>query len=173
MAPTNWGISAPNMAPRNNDCSSPNVGMARSLRLTKIPFGRLRFAQQDGQCRDMRIPLDECRNRSEASQRAGVQCPDRLGYRCAMIINQHALAIRVVLGMSSQVDLSHMARWERVEIGDRITPEVPAAHIDIIDITQQPAVRTPDELTKKLRLRNRRIGKAEVTRRVLNEQTTL
>jgi hypothetical protein len=90
-----------------------------------------------------------------------------------MIIDQHRLTIRVVLGMSGQVDFTHRTRWERIEIGDRITPKVPAAHIDIVDITQQPAVRTPYEIAKKLRLRNRRIGKAEVTRRVLNEQTTL
>jgi hypothetical protein len=39
--------------------------MVRSFKLTKIPFGRLRFAQQDGQCRDRRIP-SQALERSEA-----------------------------------------------------------------------------------------------------------
>ena len=55
----------------------------------------------------MRIPLDEGRHRSEAAQRVGIQGPDRLGDRGTMIINQHALTIRIILGMASQVDLPH------------------------------------------------------------------
>jgi hypothetical protein len=40
--------------------------MGRSFKLIEKPFGRLRFAQQDGQYRDRRIPLQTL-ERSEAT----------------------------------------------------------------------------------------------------------
>jgi hypothetical protein len=67
----------------------------------------------------MRIPLNACRHRSEAAQGAGVQCPDRLGDRSTMIINQHALAVRVIFGMPSQVHLTHCARADPPSPGSR------------------------------------------------------
>jgi hypothetical protein len=53
-----------------------------------------------------------------------------------VIIDQHHLAIGVILGMSGQVDLPHMARWKRLQIGHRISPHVSTTHIDIIDVAQ-------------------------------------
>src|SRR6266849_9383777 len=173
MASTNGGTAAPNIVRRNIACSSCSVGMASSLRLTEVPRGRLGFAQQDGQGRDMRIPLNQRRNRSKAPQRVDVEGPDCLSNRGTMIVDQYSLATRVVLSMSSQMDLRHMVRRERLEIGDRVAPEIRAAHINIVDITQQPAVCPAYQLTQKFRLRNRRMEKAEITRRVLNEQTAL
>ena len=72
----------------------------------------------------MRIPLNERRNRSKASQGVDVEGPDCLSDRGTMIVDQYSLAICLVLSMSSQMDLNHRVRRQRLKIGDRVAPEV-------------------------------------------------
>ena len=77
----------------------------------------------------MRIPLNERRNRSKASQGVDVEGPDCLSDRGTMIVDQYSLAICLVLSMSSQMDLNHRVRRQRLKIqGDRIL--IPCNDVD-------------------------------------------
>ncbi len=79
-------------------------------------------------------------------------------------------AVDVVDGVAGEMDLAHRGRVERVEPRRRVAAEVGARDVDVVDIAQQPAARPPRERAQELRLGNRRVTEAEVSRRVLDEQ---
>src|SRR5712692_8882946 len=142
MASSNWGSSGPSMARRNADCRSRNAGINRLLGTLHRPLGRVGFATQHSQVWDIRVPLDQGGHRAKAGQRVGVEGPDRGGDWRAMIIDQDRLAIGVIHRVPCEVDFTHSARWQGIEIGDRVTSKIPAAYVDVVDITQEPTART-------------------------------
>jgi len=83
--------------------------MGSHLNVPQETLGDMCLVQQNGQGGNVRIPLDEHRNRTKALQRLGVECSDGLSHGRAIVIDQHYLAICVVLGMPGQVDFIHRA----------------------------------------------------------------
>jgi len=71
------------------------------------------------------------------------------------------------------MDFTHSLRRQGREIGHWVSPKVATAHVDVVDIAQESTARTLYQLPQKLGLRDDRVGEAEVTRRILDEEATL
>src|SRR6266851_6718605 len=173
MASSNWGSSGPSMARRNADCRSRNAGIDRLLGTLDVPLGRVGFATQHSQVWDMRVPLEQGGHRANAGQRVGVEGPDRGGDWRTMIINQDRLAIGVIRRVPRDMDFTHRARRQGIEVGERVTAKIPAAHVDVVDIAQESTARTPHQFPQKLGLGDHGVGETQVTGWILDEETTL
>ena len=79
-------------------------------------------------------------------------------------------ALDIVDGVAGEMDLAHRGRVEGVEPRPRVAAEVGARDVDVVDIAQQPAARPPRQRAQELRLGDRRVTEAEVSRRVLDKQ---
>src|SRR5712691_6822570 len=150
MASSNWDSSGPSMARRNAVWSSCNAGIDCLLSTLHAPLSRVGFAPQHSQFWDIRVPFDQGGHRTKAAQRVAVECPDRVGDWRTMIVDQHCLAIGVIHGVPREVDLTHSVYWQGIEVGHGVPAKIPAAHVDVIDIAQEPTARTLHQLPKKL-----------------------
>ena len=71
--------------------------------------------------------------------------------------------------VTGQVDLPHRIRGQRIEIGDRIESEVVRGHEDIVDVAEQSASGALHQRREELGLRDRRVAKAQIARRILDQ----
>src|SRR5262249_59654011 len=92
------------------------------------------------------------------------------GHWRAMIVDQDGQAVGLVHGVSGEVDLAHGPGGQRVQVRLGVEPDVPRAHVDVVDIAQEPASRAANELAEELRLGNARVTEPEITRRVFHAE---
>src|SRR5439155_24861267 len=57
-----------------------------------------------------------------------------------------------------------------VEIGDRVEADITRAHVDVVDVEQEPASRVAYDVGQEIRLWDRGFTKAQVARRILDEE---
>src|SRR5438270_6596910 len=132
MAPTSAAVSPPSTARRSCSCTSSKFGMETG-QLLRMP----RLVQQDFERGKIGVPLDQGGHSAEAPQCFGVEVPDGLRYRRAVVVDQD---IQILGGvMAGEMDLADCCRWQRVEIGDRVEPEVCCADIDVVDVAEDAA----------------------------------
>ena len=79
------------------------------------------------------------------------------------------MPVGVVHRVTGEVDLPHRIRGQRVEIGDRIEPEVVRGHEDVVDVAEQSASGEAHQRREELGLRDRRVAKAQIARRILDQ----
>src|SRR5215510_1590586 len=107
------------------------------------------------------------------TQSLAVEGPYRITDWRAMIIDQDRLAVSVIYGVPGEMDFTYSTRRQGLEIGYGVTPKIAATHVDVVDIAQESTACMPHQLLEKLGLGDCRVGKTEVTRRVLDEEAAL
>src|SRR4051794_38014093 len=108
------------------------------------------LVQQDLERRKVGVPLNQRGHWTEASERRGVERPDRLCDPGAVVVDQKVHVLSDV--MAGQVDLPDRLDRKCLEIGYRVKPEIPRADVDIVDIAEDPAAGSAGELSHELRL---------------------
>src|SRR5260370_18108794 len=126
------------------------------------------LVQQDLERRKVGVPLNQRWRWTKASERRGIERPDRLYDRGGVVVDQNVHVLGDV--MAGKVDLADRLDWKCLEVGDRVEPEIPGADIDIVDIAEDPAAGSAGELGHELRLGDPRMPVAEVGGRVLAQQ---
>src|SRR6266511_1114118 len=135
-------------------CSSCSVGMAR-FREGALPpaIGFRRVGQQDWERRQVAVPFDQRGGVWKAADRAFEQVPHGGSDRTAVIVDQNADAVGIVDAVASQMQLLDGFHRQGFDPGSRIAAEVPAGHVDVVDVEQQTTTRVEDEFTEELRSR--------------------
>src|SRR5438270_2464892 len=118
-----------------------------------------RFVQKDLERRKVGIPLDQRGHWTEASERRGVEFPDRLRNPGAVVVDQDIHVLGDV--MTSQMDLADRFDRECLEIADRVEPEIPRADVNVVDVAENAAAGSTSDFGYELRLRNCRMGVTE------------
>jgi hypothetical protein len=72
--------------------------------------------------------------------------------------------------MAGEMDLADGRGRQRVQVGDRIEPEVPGDDTDVVHVAEDPAARATGDLGQELDLRDVGGREADVARRVLDQQ---
>src|SRR5260370_41935439 len=111
------------------------------------------LVQQDLERRKVGVPLNQRWRWTKASERRGIERPDRLYDRGGVVVDQNVHVLGDV--MAGKVDLADRLDWKCLEVGDRVEPEIPGADIDIVDIAEDPAAGSAGELGHELRLGDR------------------
>src|SRR4051794_4483230 len=93
-----------------------------------------RFVQKDLERRKVGIPLDQRGHWTEASERRGIESPDRLRDPGAVVVDQNVYVLGGV--MAGKVDLADRLDRKCLEIGHRVEPEIPRADVDIVDVAE-------------------------------------
>src|SRR5260370_32798883 len=118
-------------------CSSSSIDISVHMgQLSSV----MRLVQQDLERGEVGVPLDQRGYRAEALERRGVEFPDGLRNPGAVIVDQDVHVLGDV--MAGEVDLADRLDWQRVEIGDRVEPEVPRADIDVVDVAEDATARS-------------------------------
>src|SRR5215472_14548261 len=148
MATTISAVSPPpSTAWRSCICSSSRVDMAAGIgELLRMP----RLVQKNFERGEVGVPLDQRRHRAEALERRGVEVPYGFGNSGAVIVDQDIDIFGSV--MTGKMDLADRLDRQRIEIGDRIEPEIPRANVDVVHITEDAAAGPANNLGQKLRL---------------------
>src|SRR5437764_7843030 len=134
MAGTSAAVSPPSNARRSCSCSSSRFGVSPDIgQLLRMP----RLVQEDFERGNIGVPLDQGGNGAEAPERSGIELPDRLRYPRAVVVDQDIRVFGRV--MAGEMDLADRRRRQRVEIGDRIEPEVCRADVDVVDVAEDAA----------------------------------
>ena len=109
-----------------------------------------RLVQQDFERGKFGVPLDQGGHGAEAPERLGVELPNRLRYPRAVVVDQD---IHVLGGvMAGEMDLADRCRRQRVEIGDRVEPEVCRADVDVVDVAEDAAAGSAGGFGQEFRL---------------------
>ena len=127
-----------------------------------------RLVQQDVERGYIRVPLDQGGHGAEAPKCLGVEVPNRLRHPRAVVVDQD---IHILGGaMAGKMDLADRCRRQRVEVGDRVEPEILRADVDVVDVAEDAATGSAGGFGQEFLLGDRRMAKAQVGRRVLDQQ---
>src|SRR4029077_9972464 len=163
MAATSSAAWPPRRAWRSCSCSSSSAG-------TLVDIGQLlcmsRLLQQDIQRGKVGVPFDQSGHEPEATERRGVEFPDRLCDPGAVVVYENVRVIGDV--MARKMYLADRFRGQSVEVGDRVEREISRADIDIVDIAEDPAASSAGCFRQKFFLGDGRMAKAYVGGRVLD-----
>ena len=110
------------------------------------------FIQQDFERRKVGVPLYQCRHGPEAAERRGVEVPNGLGYSRAVVIDQYIHVFSNVV--TGKMDLADCLGRQRVEISNRVEPEILRADVNIVRIAEDAAARPASDLGQEFRLGN-------------------
>src|SRR5271166_2705651 len=160
-------VSLPSTARRSSICRSSSVEKSALIgqRLC-VP----RLLQEDVQRGKVGVPFDQSGQGPEATDCRGVEFPDRLRYPGAVVVDQH---VRILGGvMAGQMNLADRSRRQRVEVSARVEREVSRADIDVVDVAEDAAAGSAGCFAQKFRLGDRRMAKAQVGGRVLDQQAS-
>src|SRR5712692_4376122 len=94
--------------------------------------------EQDGQRRDLEIPLDEGGTRARARERMVVERPYLRSDPRAMVVDEDGDAVGVVDAVPGHMELFDGSGRQRVDIRDRVEAEIDAGHVDVVDVAQEP-----------------------------------
>src|SRR5687768_945282 len=84
-------------APANESCSSRSEAMHAPEQLVRA----LRFLDERRERRDVRIPFDERRHRTEPRERGGIQLPDFRADARSVVVDEHV----AIASMAREMDL--------------------------------------------------------------------
>src|SRR6185369_26874 len=110
----------------------------------------LRLGEQHGELRQIRVPLDQGRYRTELRERGAIEVPHRPGDARAVVVDQDRAAVRVVRGVAGQMNLADRAGLHGIEVFAGILVEVAGAHVDVVDVQQNAASGPATELEEEL-----------------------
>ena len=125
--------------------------------------------QQILEGREVRVALDEGRNRPPAADHLPIERTYLFDDPGAVVVHPDRMAIRVVDRVPREVDLLDRVERERIEPGTGIECVVARAHEQVVHVEQQPATGAPSEIGEEFRLRDLLAVEPEVGRRVLDE----
>src|SRR5262249_60505953 len=91
------------------------------------------------------------------------------GHGRSVVGDEERLAVRVVDGVTGEVDLIHYTRRKSVEVCEGVEPEVLRRDVDVVDVAEEPAAGSAGQCRQELGLRNRRAPELEVAGRILDE----
>ena len=112
------------------------------------PARLVQLVEQGVQRGNVVVALYHGRHRAAVLQGVAIELPDGLANWVVMRVNQVA-----ILGlMTGQVDLAHACWRNRIDVVPRVEAVVDAAHIDVVDVQQQFAVRALQQFADKLPL---------------------
>jgi hypothetical protein len=111
-----------------------------------------RFIHKDFERGKVGVPLDQRGHRTKAPERRGMEAPDGFSNSGPVVVNQDIDVFGGV--MTGKMDLADRLDRQRIEIGDRIEPEIPGANVDVVHITEDAAVGPENDLGQKFRLGN-------------------
>src|SRR6266852_8973653 len=110
------------------------------------------LANQDCEGRNVVVPFDQGRLRSEATNRVGVEVPGGPGDWGCVRVDQYLRAgfCVVFLGRkASKMQLADRVCRQAVDVLVGVIAHVVGAEVDIADVTQQSTARSPHELGEK------------------------
>src|ERR1700756_3556152 len=141
MAAAISAVSPPSTACLSCSCSSSSVDISMDLgELLRVAH----FVQQDFERGKVGVPLDQRRHRPEAAERRGVEVPNGLGDAGTVVVDQYIHVFGSV--MASNMDFANCLGRQRVEISNRVEPEILRADKNIIHIAEDAAARPPSDL---------------------------
>src|SRR5208282_1709122 len=111
------------------------------------------LVQQDFERRKVGVPLNQCGHWTEASERRGIERPDRLYDPGAVVVDQNVHVLGDV--MAGKVDLADRLDRECLEIGHRVELEIPRADVDVVDVAENAAAGSTGNRGQELRLGDR------------------
>ena len=127
------------------------------------------FFQQRIEGRQVRVPLDEGRDRPPAGDDLPVQRPHFLPHRRSVVVHPDDMTVRVVHRVTGEVNLPDRLQRERVEPGKGIEAVVARAHEEVVQVEQESAAGAPGQLGEELGLGDLLVLEAEIGGRVLDE----
>src|ERR1051326_2843574 len=113
------------------------------------------FADKQVEGWQMAIPFDQRRPAAETAQAFTMECPDLIGHRTAMIVNQHDAIADGIGVMPGEVIFADCLGGQRRQIGSRIEAEITAADVDVVDVAEEPAARALRQRRQKFCFRYR------------------
>src|SRR5262249_42001809 len=145
------------------------TGLFSDHRLAHI-VRSVRLVEQDRQRRHVRVPFDERGYGAESTKRMRVEAPDVWDDPRPVVVDQDRVTVHIVFAMAGQMDLAHRVAGQRVEIADRIEPEIRRRHEDVVDVAQQAAASASHDLSDELCLRYGGVTKAQVAGRIFDQE---
>ena len=94
----------------------------------------------------MVVPLDERAHSPEAADRVPVERPDRVGHRRVVRVQQ----VRPEVLVTRQMELRHPLHRDAAEVLRRVESVVARAHVHVVHVQQEQAVRAPRDLGQEL-----------------------
>src|SRR5436309_8673053 len=144
--PAGIGSAASSTAAAKSRCLSASCGMTLGLRLgdEHDRFSAFRFMLERQPAWYVGVPLDQRRNRANASDGMGKEIPDDFVDRAVMGIDQKRPPLVVGLSrITCQVDLLDEGERIGVDIGDGIPLLIGRRYVDIVDVEKEPALCAP------------------------------
>src|SRR5258708_3209207 len=139
--------SPPSTARRSRIWKSSSVEMSDMGQI----LGAARLFEQNLERRQLGVPFDQHRDRTEPPERGGVKLPDRFSDAGAVIVDQDADVLGSV--MAGEVDLADRSGWKHLEIGSGVEAEIQRADVDVVDVAEDPAAGPPNDLAPDLGFR--------------------
>src|SRR6187401_329703 len=84
---------------------------------------------------NVRVPLDESRQRAEAIHGASVQLPHGIANLRAMVIDEEV----ATTGVAGEMDFTDAIERQAFDELVRVEAEILRAHVHVVDVEQQPA----------------------------------
>src|SRR6266568_8789303 len=145
-------------------CSSSSVGMrdlASCLRDEGVGTGGL--PEQNVEGRNVVVPFDEGRNRTEARERLAIKRPHILADARRVVVDaQDAAVWKRPDGVTRKMDLPDDRRRQRGKIRRRVPTVVAGADIDVVDVAQDAAAGAAGDRGDELPFRDGRMAKGQV-----------
>ncbi len=79
-----------------------------------------------------------------------MEVPDGFGDPGAVVVDQDIDVFGGV--MAGKMDLADCPDRQRIEIGDRVEPEIPSADVDVVDVAKDAAARPANDFGQEFRL---------------------
>src|SRR5262245_45569237 len=109
--------SSPRMASRTASCRSRKAGI-EILNAERCDgmMGLAHLGKQDGELRQVGVPLDHRGNSAEPSDRTRVERPDGLSNDRAVVIDQDGMTVGIIPRVPREVGLPDSLGRQRVEV---------------------------------------------------------
>src|SRR5208282_2029149 len=129
-------------------------------------FGSFR---EHPELRDIVVPFDQRRNRSEAPHRVFVKRPYLVAYRMVVRVEQ----MRAVIAVTSEMVLDDALDRDRIDVFLGTEPMIERAHEDVVDVEQDSAIGFLGNRAQKLPLAERRITERHVAGNIFDQDVPL